>query len=116
MEKYIDVLIPVVTALVGTLLGGFLPFLSSCADRKLRYKEINQENLKTKLKKMCDQYLTFYKLEEKYTEEIAELRSKTGKEYLSDGIRNEFRNKIYKHGFTHLDYSDNSIINLKNDI
>ncbi|MBD5439046.1 MAG: hypothetical protein HDR37_10900 [Treponema sp.] len=110
------VIISVVGVLLGATIGAIFPFISAMYDRKLRKEELDNEKLKKRIGSICDQYATFYKLEKLYLQEIKNLRQKTGKENEEDGIRNEFRKKIYKAGEPRIEFSDSGIIAEKKNL
>ena len=103
-------IIGIAATLAGTIAGGMFPFISSMLDRKMRAKELNYEKLKKSAGRICDQYVSFYRLEQLYLQEIQELRGQLGKESKRDGIQDEFRKKVYDAQSVKIEYSENGIL------
>ena len=117
MEEMTVLIISISATLLGTFIGALFPFISSIQDRKLRKTELEEDKIrkentaiKNKFNKVCDQYATFYKLESLYISEIQKLREGDGKENEINGIRNEFREKVYQQEATRIEFNDSSII------
>ena len=103
-------IIVAIAAFFGAALGGLFSFISSMLDRKMREKELNYEKLKKSAGRICDQYVSFYRLEQLYLQEIQELRGQLGKESKRDGIQDEFRKKVYDAQSVKIEYSENGIL------
>ncbi len=110
MNENSRLIITVGGMLLSTLIGVLIPFISSLFDRKIRKEELHNEKLKNNLDKICNQYATFYKLEELYLDEIRELRLKNGIESKTEGIRNEFREEVYKTTSARIEFNESSIL------
>ena len=103
-------IIGIAATLAGTIAGGLFSSISSMLDRKMRAKELNYEKLKKSAGRICDQYVSFYRLEQLYLQEIQELRGQLGKESKRDGIQDEFRKKVYDAQSVKIEYSENGIL------
>lgn len=106
-------IISVVGVLLGAAIGAIFSFISAMQDRKLKKEEFDNKKLKKRIGSICDQYATFYKLENLYLQEIKDLRLKIGKKSKTEGIRNEFRRKVYKTEQARINFNDSNIIKEK---
>ena len=94
-------------AFLGALVGGVISFLGELTITKKN--ELN-EKTKKRYKNICKQFQTFCKLEELYIEEIIELRKALNKENKPKGVKDEFRNKVYKDSeCARIEYNQSSI-------
>ena len=108
-QTVIQTVVPVAGTLIGAVIGSALTFISSREERKLMESQLNNERLKNGLERICGQYATFYKVEERYLEEIRALRQKDGRTSAAEGIRNEFRGQVYGTGAPRIEYNASSI-------
>ena len=94
-----------------TFLGGFVGgVIALIGQIIISNKNKLTEKKKFRFIKVCKQFQTFCKLEDLYIEEIIELRKAQHKENKPKGVKDEFRQKVYKDSeCARIEYNQSSI-------